>query len=263
MTTPAWRLIGPTLAVVLGAVSLAGCGLFPTMSDRECMARVMYFESNRSSESGMFAVGTVVMNRVASPKYPKTVCGVVGQPHQFAPGVLRKPMTGKARLRAYKVADAVLAGQRYPGMKGVMYFHTHDTSYPRPNRTYVVIAGGNAFYHRGEGRVPARASSPIAVAARSTTQPTLPVRATKTARVALPPSSHTPSPVAPYSAGALTPLPVPQPVEPRVAQVADHSAVPAVVPLPEPEPARPAAGAPASIDDLLQQNDLGGAGGLY
>ncbi len=245
MTSIAWRLIRPTVAVVLGAASLAGCGLFPTMTDRDCMARVMYFESNRSSEAGMLAVGTVVMNRVSSRKYPRSVCGVVGQTSQFAPGVLRKPMVGKAKYRAYKVANAVLAGQRYPGLRGVMYFHTHDSSYPRPNRTYVAIAGGNAFYNHGT--VPVRASSPIALASRSTTA--------APARVALPPPGRTPSPVPAYPVGGLTPLPVPQPVERRVAQT---------VPEPLPAPvAAPAAAAPASIEDLLRQTDSGGAGSLY
>jgi spore germination cell wall hydrolase CwlJ-like protein len=36
----------------------------------------MYFESNRSSRDGLMAVGTVVMNRVASPLCPNTICGV-------------------------------------------------------------------------------------------------------------------------------------------------------------------------------------------
>ena len=62
------------------------------MSERTCLMRAMYFESNRSSRDGMIAVGTVVMNRVNSTAYPKTICGVVGQPNQFAPGVLTKPM---------------------------------------------------------------------------------------------------------------------------------------------------------------------------
>ncbi len=61
-------------------------------SDRDCMARVMYFESIRSSDEGMLAVGTVVMNRVESNKYPNSVCAVVGQPNQFAPGALSRSM---------------------------------------------------------------------------------------------------------------------------------------------------------------------------
>ena len=80
------------------ATLLGGCSIFSgfgNLSSRDCLARAMYFESNRSSEEGMLAVGTVVMNRLADPKYPHSVCGVVGQQNQFAPGVMWKKMTEK------------------------------------------------------------------------------------------------------------------------------------------------------------------------
>ena len=51
-----------------------------------------------------FAVGTVVMNRVKSDKFPNTVCGVVGQKNQFAPGVLSKPMKDSGKPRAERMA---------------------------------------------------------------------------------------------------------------------------------------------------------------
>ncbi|ODR95198.1 hypothetical protein AUC70_05720 [Methyloceanibacter stevinii] len=58
-----------------------------TTDERECLVRAMYFESNRSSYDGSMAVGTVVMNRLESERFPNTICGVVGQHKQFAPGV--------------------------------------------------------------------------------------------------------------------------------------------------------------------------------
>lgn len=111
------------------------------------MTRVMYFESNRSSPEGMLAVGTVVMNRVNSGKYPKSVCGVVGQKNQFAPGVLSKPM-GKGRELANKTARVVLHGRKHPEVGKAMFFHTAGYSYPYTNMHYVAIAGGNAFYEK-------------------------------------------------------------------------------------------------------------------
>ncbi len=51
----------------------------PKADERTCLVRAMYFESNRSSRDGLMAVGTVVMNRVASPRFPTTICGVVGR----------------------------------------------------------------------------------------------------------------------------------------------------------------------------------------
>ncbi|RIY03791.1 cell wall hydrolase [Aureimonas flava] len=117
------------------------------MSAEECLARAMYFESNRSSEAGMLAVGTVVMNRLESGKYPKSVCGVVGQKNQFAPGVLSKPM-GKGRDLATKTAKRVLRGARHSDVQKAMFFHTAGYSYPYSNMHYVTIQGGNSFYEK-------------------------------------------------------------------------------------------------------------------
>jgi hypothetical protein len=109
----------------------------------------MYFESIRSSDDGMLAVGTVVMNRLESGRYPTTVCGVVGQKNQFAPGVLSKPMpAGKSRDRAMRIAGAVLAGKRHRGVGKAMFFHTAGRTYQYTNMHYVLVAGGNAFYER-------------------------------------------------------------------------------------------------------------------
>lgn len=121
--------------LVLGGVPLllAGCAGNPLLSDRECMTRAMYFESNRSSSDGMLAVGTTVMNRLAAPGYPKTVCGVVGQPRQYADGVLTKPMNARERDQVGAVADAVLAGQRHPQVGGAMFFHTAGLTFPYTN----------------------------------------------------------------------------------------------------------------------------------
>jgi spore germination cell wall hydrolase CwlJ-like protein len=125
--------------------------------EHECLARAMYFESNRNSSEGMLAVGTVVMNRVASPKYPSTICGVVGQRHQFAAGVLSKETPEPGFTRAQAVAAQVMNGARHQGVAGSMFFHTAGFRVPYKDTRYLVVAGGNAFYTRGEakeGRAP-------------------------------------------------------------------------------------------------------------
>ena len=133
--------LGPTLGGCAG-------GPFSTLSERECMTRVMYFESNRSSEEGMLAVGTTVMNRIDSGRYPKTVCGVVGQPNQFAEGALSKPMDRRQAARIAFVADRVLAGERNDQIGGAMFFHTAGLTFPYTNMHYTAVAGGNAFYEK-------------------------------------------------------------------------------------------------------------------
>lgn len=148
------RLALQISALAVVATSLAGCSFLginfgmAQMSDKECLMRAMYFESNRSSPDGMLAVGTVVMNRLYDGRYPKTVCGVVGQKNQFAQGVLTKPMTDSGAVLASQVADQVLRGARHPGVQNAQHFHTAGLRFPYDNMFYVLEAGGNEFYEK-------------------------------------------------------------------------------------------------------------------
>ncbi len=137
----------PMLLALSALLMAGGCARVKVMSSEECLARAMYFESNRSSPEGMMAVGTVVMNRLESGKYPQSVCGVVGQKNQFAPGVLSKPM-GKGKDLAVSTARQVIRGQRHPRVQRAMFFHTAGYSYPYSNMQYLTIQGGNAFYEK-------------------------------------------------------------------------------------------------------------------
>lgn len=49
------------------------------------MAAIIWCEARGESYEGQVAVGTVVMNRVASPKFPNTIEGVISQRGQFTP----------------------------------------------------------------------------------------------------------------------------------------------------------------------------------
>ena len=161
---PPSRSLRPILVLGAAAPVLAGCA-GSQLTDRECMTRAMYFESNRSSPEGMLAVGTTVMNRLDSPKYPKTVCEVVGQRNQFAPGALAKPMVPRLAARAGDVADRVLAGERHPALgPDAMFFHTTGYTFPYNNMHYVLEAGGNSFYEK-------RSPAEIAALARATLRP--------------------------------------------------------------------------------------------
>jgi hypothetical protein len=90
----------------------------------------------------------VVMNRVGSGEYPDTICGVVAQKNQFAPGVMTRPMNSKALPDVMAAADAVLAGERHPLVQDAKFFHTAGLNFPYPNMHYVLRAGGNAFYEK-------------------------------------------------------------------------------------------------------------------
>lgn len=148
----ALHLAGAGVALAL----LASCGA--RHSELECMERAMYFESNRSSLDGMIAVGTVVMNRVESGQYPRSVCGVVGQRNQFAPGVMGRRMDTRTAPMLRQAAQSVLRGERHPLVGDAQFFHAASYRASYNNMHYVLTAGGNAFYER---RDPTRVTQPV------------------------------------------------------------------------------------------------------
>lgn len=139
--------------VILGGLSiLSGCGTSSppasSATELDCMQRAMYFESNRSSRDGMIAVGSVVMNRVQSDAFPDTICGVVSQKNQFAPGVMSKEMESRSAPLAKAAAQSVHGGERHPDIASAKFFHAawYQASYS--NMHYVLTTGGNAFYEK-------------------------------------------------------------------------------------------------------------------
>jgi spore germination cell wall hydrolase CwlJ-like protein len=166
------HILTPAMLLVMG-LSLGGCGFLSgegletadnsskkvaSVEEKDCLVRAMYFEANRSSDAGLLAVGSVVMNRVESGQYPSTICGVVGQPKQFAPGVLKRAMAERDKPRVEKVADAILSGERHPRLNRAMYFHIASRRYHYPNMKYVLVAGGNIFYEKTSRRFTTLAS---------------------------------------------------------------------------------------------------------
>ena len=143
-----------------------------TMKDKECLQRAMFFESNRSSRDGMIAVGTVVMNRLRSGLHGSTICEVVGEKGQFAPGVLTRPMNSKALPDVEEAAEAVLRGERKSKLKNTMFFHTAGLRFPYKNMHYTMVAGGNAFYEkRGRNWQPLPDEPMVAVASAGRQKP--------------------------------------------------------------------------------------------
>ncbi len=142
-------------------------------AERECLARAIYFESNRNSTDGMLAVGSVVMNRLETGRYGNSICGVVGAPRQFAAGVLSRPMTDRSAPVVRAVADEVLAGHRHAKVGNAKYFHMAGLKFSYPNMHYVVVAGGNAFYDRRDRRDVAQPNVQLAALQQTTQQPAL------------------------------------------------------------------------------------------
>lgn len=151
------RPVSNFVLVAAALAALSGCGMFKRHSELDCMERAMYFESNRSSRDGMVAVGSVVMNRVASRQYPDTVCGVVSQKNQFAPGVMTRRMDRRSPI-IREAAASVLRGERHPLIGRAQFFHAASHRPGYDNMHYVLTTGGNAFYER---RRPEHVTQPV------------------------------------------------------------------------------------------------------
>jgi spore germination cell wall hydrolase CwlJ-like protein len=245
-----------------------------TARDRDCLKRAMYFESEHSDHDGYMAVGTVVMNRLTSGAYPDSICGIVAQEKQFAPGVMTRVVLPQAEPDLDLAASALLRGERHPGVKDAMFFHTNGLKFPYDNMHYVAVAGGNAFYEKrdeyGQLETPAPlpayevAMNYVPVQTYSTmgyfsalTQPTPTVTSTVTAPALGTPvtepalASATPSAIAPAAFAEtqppvmlpadvpvpiLTPasVPVPAPDMTMTASIRPDPAMPIAVPLPRP-----------------------------
>jgi hypothetical protein len=99
----------------------------------DCLAEAVYFEARGESPRGQAAVATVIMNRVKSPRFPKTVCAVVfqgagrrnGCQFSFAcDGRAERVVEWDAWEEARKVAGRVIAGAVLRDVGSATHFHT-------------------------------------------------------------------------------------------------------------------------------------------
>ncbi len=97
----------------------------------QCLKTALYFEARGETLKGQFAVAEVILNRVDSPAYPKTVCGVVGQSGggscQFSyncDGARDVMQDEEAAEVAGRIARVMLDGAPRALTAGATHFHT-------------------------------------------------------------------------------------------------------------------------------------------
>lgn len=122
----------------------------------QCLTAAIYFEARSEPDQGQRAVAQVVLNRVAHPSYPNTVCGVVFQGSERRTGCqfsftcdgsmarLPNPMFWQ---RAQSVAMAALAGYVEPSVGLATHYHTIAIHpYWAPSLRYLTTIGAHRFY---------------------------------------------------------------------------------------------------------------------
>ena len=104
------------------------------MTPMICLAAAIFFEARDQSYEAQGAVANVVMNRVESPRWPDTICGVVYQDKAFSfthDGMSDNPkrynksvLDVKALVIAKQIANNTIKGERL----GLTSTHYHTTS---------------------------------------------------------------------------------------------------------------------------------------
>lgn len=159
------KTIWAVAAAVAAVVGTFGVMLHATYVNRieqrdlACLALNVYFEARGEPEAGRYAVAEVTMNRVASRRYPNTVCDVVYEKNW---DVLRKRYvsafswtefnsrpepTGPEWESAFQIAREVYGGRLDPKLAGVTHYHARAVrpSWSRHLRPVARI-GNHVFY---------------------------------------------------------------------------------------------------------------------
>lgn len=125
----------------------------------QCLTAAIYYEAASEPDAGQRAVAQVVLNRVAHPAYPNTVCGVVYQGSerrtgcQFSftcDGSLARVPSRMFWQRAQNVAIAALAGFVYSPVGLATHYHTVQVHpYWADSLAYLGTIGAHRFYRFG------------------------------------------------------------------------------------------------------------------
>ena len=134
----------------------------------ECLAMAAWYEAGDSNEDQR-SVMQVVLNRVAHPSFPNSVCGVVFQGSQLSTGcqftftcdgsIQRRRPSGAALARARQAALAALEGSTYAPVAQATHYHA---DYVQPwwasSMLQLAKVGRHIFYRLpgGRGVLPAK-----------------------------------------------------------------------------------------------------------
>lgn len=126
--------------------------------ERRCLATAIYFEARGEPKRGQIAVGQVILNRVRSPIFPETICGVVyqGQMHkgcQFSftcDGHTDNPRDNDQWSLAQDLANKIMSGEEWLPEVGYSTFYHANYVSPRWARSMNKIdkIGRHIFYKK-------------------------------------------------------------------------------------------------------------------
>ena len=125
------------------------------MTSLICLAAVLYFEARSEPPDAQAAVAGVVLERVASDRWPDTICEVALQPYQFSafnngiPQPRDKAAWSASMLLARMILDDPDGTVQ---MSGATHYHTVDVKpYWAKHYKYLGRRGAHLFYGAPDG----------------------------------------------------------------------------------------------------------------
>jgi len=117
-------------------------------ADLACMAKAIHHEAANQSLKGQLALAQLIMNRVKSPLFPKTICAVVNQAGQFFHTARYNPHASDPRWRTAVGIARIAREDAEPALApGALFYHA---AYVRPywahRRVEVARIGEHVFY---------------------------------------------------------------------------------------------------------------------
>ena len=127
----------------------------------ECLASAVYYEAGSQDDDGERAVAQVVLNRVRHPAFPASVCGVVYQGSTRATGCqftftcdgsMNRQPDADGWKRAYRIAEAALAGSVYAPVGFATHYHAnYVVPYWASTLAKNAVVGAHIFYRWAGG----------------------------------------------------------------------------------------------------------------
>ena len=116
-------------------------------ADLLCLAKIVHHESANQTEDVQLAVAAVVLNRVASPRFPKTICEVALQPKQFFNVHKYDPYRDPRWETSKRIARDAAQGMGREHARGALFFRSagYQSSFFR-SRPHIVRLGGLDFH---------------------------------------------------------------------------------------------------------------------
>ncbi|MEL7188233.1 MAG: cell wall hydrolase [Pseudomonadota bacterium] len=122
----------------------------------DCIAQAIWYEAASESTAGQRAVAQVVLNRVAHPSWPGSVCGVVYEGSQrrtgcqfsfTCDGSLSRRARGASWEKARRLASEALSGSVYAPIGHATHYHTLWVNpYWASSLDHIGTIGAHRFY---------------------------------------------------------------------------------------------------------------------